>query len=221
MPVLLHKHYLFGSVFALVLCAPVAADNEEAIAHCAKIASVGDRVLCLEAALRQSSGSSQQTAQTERAELPEFDDEVLTTVPEVSTVDSMPAPVADAHKEVPEVTLENAATSTVAASSGAVAGTVEGANSQQPELGAEQVSKRDGSEENDPARIGANIIAHELVLTGRLRLTLDNGQVWRQLDSRSLQLKENSVVLIRAASLGSFLLEKLPGSRSIRVKRID
>lgn len=56
---------------------------------------------------------------------------------------------------------------------------------------------------------------------GKLQIVLDNGQVWRQLDSSRLQLSKNSEVRIRAASLGSFLLEKLPDSRSIRVKRIN
>lgn len=56
---------------------------------------------------------------------------------------------------------------------------------------------------------------------GKLQIVLDNGQVWRQLDGSGLQLPKNSVVRIRSASLGSFLLEKLPKSRSIRVKRIN
>lgn len=55
----------------------------------------------------------------------------------------------------------------------------------------------------------------------KLIVTLDNGQIWRQLDSKTLQLKSGEAVIIRKASLGSFLLEKATGSRSIRVKRIS
>ncbi len=55
----------------------------------------------------------------------------------------------------------------------------------------------------------------------KMIVTLDNGQVWRQLDSKTLYLKTGEVVIIRKASFGSFLLEKKSGSRSIRMKRIS
>ena len=55
----------------------------------------------------------------------------------------------------------------------------------------------------------------------KLIVTLDNGQVWRQLDNKRLHLESGDAVIVRKASFGSFLLEKQTGSRSIRVKRID
>ena len=55
----------------------------------------------------------------------------------------------------------------------------------------------------------------------KLTVTLDNGQVWRQLDNRPMHLKTGEAVVVREASLGSFLLEKQSGSRSIRVKRAN
>ena len=55
----------------------------------------------------------------------------------------------------------------------------------------------------------------------KLIVTLDNGQVWRQLDNKTLHLKSGDVVIVRKASLSSFLLEKESGSRSIRVKRVN
>ena len=55
----------------------------------------------------------------------------------------------------------------------------------------------------------------------KLTLSLDNGQVWRQLDSRPLSLKIGEAVIVRKASLGSFLMEKQSGSRRIRVKRVN
>ena len=57
--------------------------------------------------------------------------------------------------------------------------------------------------------------------TRKLTVTLDNGQIWRQLDSQSLHLKSGETVIIRKASLGSFFMEKKSGSRSIRVKRAN
>lgn len=50
---------------------------------------------------------------------------------------------------------------------------------------------------------------------------LDNGQTWRQLDNKSLHLESGDAVVVREASLGSYLLEKKSGSRSIRVRRLD
>lgn len=55
----------------------------------------------------------------------------------------------------------------------------------------------------------------------KMIVTLDNGQTWRQLDSKTLLLKDGDIVIIRKASFGSFLLEKKSGSRSIRMKRIS
>jgi len=55
----------------------------------------------------------------------------------------------------------------------------------------------------------------------KLTITLDNGQVWRQLDNDPLPLRKGETVVIRSAKLGSFLLRKESGSGSIRVNRLD
>lgn len=55
----------------------------------------------------------------------------------------------------------------------------------------------------------------------KLTMVLDNGQIWRQLDNQPLRLKRGEAVIVRKASLGSFLMEKKSGSRSIRVKRVN
>jgi len=55
----------------------------------------------------------------------------------------------------------------------------------------------------------------------KLTVTLDNGQIWRQLDDQRMSLKGGETVIIRKASLGSYLMEKQSGSRSIRVKRVN
>ena len=56
--------------------------------------------------------------------------------------------------------------------------------------------------------------------TGKPIITLDNGHIWQQLDSENLRLSENDSVVIRRASLGSYLLKKAGSKRSMRVKRI-
>lgn len=55
----------------------------------------------------------------------------------------------------------------------------------------------------------------------RLTVLLDNGQIWRQIGSERLALTTGDAVIVRKASLSSYLLEKQSGSRSIRVKRAN
>lgn len=52
-------------------------------------------------------------------------------------------------------------------------------------------------------------------------ITLDNGQVWKQVDSSSLRLRVGDAVEIERASLGSFMLKKQGSKRSMRVSRED
>jgi hypothetical protein len=56
---------------------------------------------------------------------------------------------------------------------------------------------------------------------GRVLITLDNGQVWKQVDSSSLRLRVGDAVDIERASLGSFMLRKKGSKRSMRVARED
>ncbi|MCH9695338.1 MAG: hypothetical protein K0U72_12580 [Gammaproteobacteria bacterium] len=57
--------------------------------------------------------------------------------------------------------------------------------------------------------------------TRKLTVTLDNGQVWRQLDSQPMRLESGEAVVVRKASLGSYQMEKKSGGRRIRVKRAN
>lgn len=54
---------------------------------------------------------------------------------------------------------------------------------------------------------------------GKLVLSLDNGQVWVQIDSSTSRIRSGDVVRIRRAALGSYLLTGADGKRSIRVRR--
>jgi len=61
MPVSKYEYHVYAGLFVLVSGLPAYADNEDVIARCARIASVGDRILCLEDALRQSSSELAQS----------------------------------------------------------------------------------------------------------------------------------------------------------------
>ena len=54
---------------------------------------------------------------------------------------------------------------------------------------------------------------------GKLVLMLDNGQVWSQIDTTTLDVKNGDEVRIRRASLGSYLLTPADSNRAIRVRR--
>ena len=55
----------------------------------------------------------------------------------------------------------------------------------------------------------------------KLTITLENGQVWRQVDSKTIRLGVGDAVVLRSKSLGSFMLSKEGSNRSIRVKRLN
>jgi hypothetical protein len=55
----------------------------------------------------------------------------------------------------------------------------------------------------------------------KVLITLDNGQVWKQVDTSSLRLRVGDAIDIERASLGSFMLRKQGSKRSMRVSRED
>ena len=54
---------------------------------------------------------------------------------------------------------------------------------------------------------------------GKIVVTLDNGQTWRQSDSTDLRLRTGDEIRIRRALLGSYMMQKVGSKRSMRVKR--
>jgi hypothetical protein len=61
-----------------------------------------------------------------------------------------------------------------------------------------------------------------MTATGRLLLTLENGQQWVQVESSSRQrFFEGDSITIRKASLGSFLASGPKSGTGVRVRRID
>jgi quercetin dioxygenase-like cupin family protein len=54
---------------------------------------------------------------------------------------------------------------------------------------------------------------------GKLKFTFDNGQVWKQSDSASINIKEGDVVYIERGAIGSFWLSQDSIKKRIRVKR--
>lgn len=63
----------------------------------------------------------------------------------------------------------------------------------------------------------ANVMADPY---GKLTVTLNNGQVWKQSDSTRIKLDSGDTVTVERAALGSFMLSKEGQNKRIRVKRV-
>ena len=55
---------------------------------------------------------------------------------------------------------------------------------------------------------------------GKLKVSLDNGQVWKQKESKRIRLKKGDKITIRRGAFGSFNLQKEGQGRVIKVKRL-
>lgn len=101
MPLPKNKNIARGALLVFAFAAPAHADNEDAIARCARIAAVGDRILCLENALRQSSHEAESPVVKAT---PPNETTSIEVAPVIKTVASE-APLANAEDVPP--TIEN------------------------------------------------------------------------------------------------------------------
>ena len=69
-------------------------------------------------------------------------------------------------------------------------------------------------------QIQATINKIEKTPYGKLVITLDNQQVWRQTDSTRLNLRKNNVIIIERGAFGSFFISKENANKRIRAKRM-
>ena len=67
--------------------------------------------------------------------------------------------------------------------------------------------------------LGATISKLQRYSYDKVLITLDNGQVWKQIDGSSLRLRVGDAIEIERASLGSFMLKKQGSKRTMRVSR--
>ncbi|MBB5210060.1 hypothetical protein [Microbulbifer hydrolyticus] len=75
--------------------------------------------------------------------------------------------------------------------------------------------------EEAPDSITATIIDAKEGAYGKFTFTLDNGQIWRQVDSSSRAIwRGGEQVTVERGALGSFLMRKTTGGRTLRVKRV-
>ncbi|GAA5194672.1 hypothetical protein [Ferrimonas gelatinilytica] len=72
-----------------------------------------------------------------------------------------------------------------------------------------------------PDQLTGQVSAIQTDPYGKWTLTLENGQRWRQTESKRLRVKIGESVIIRKGALGSFSLSREGSNNSTRVKRIQ
>ena len=83
----------------------------------------------------------------------------------------------------------------------------------------ESVQEATGTKEIDQIKVLVSKVRSSA--SGKAIITLDNGQVWMQIDNTRLRLSGYDQVIIRRASLGSYMLNKVGSKTRMRVKRIS
>jgi hypothetical protein len=195
------------------------AENEEVIARCAKIPSVGDRILCLEDALRGSAqaGETALDADAVAEENPTPDSAVaaaavVVTVKNVDVAEEVT--IAAGQSEPPDVAPAPQADETMPAAAAAV--------SAADALEAQQFGLSEVQKNPEPLdSINVVVVSVDSNAYGKLIFTTESGQVWRQTDQgrppRYRQIPFGAE--IRQGAAGSFFIKPLSGGASIRVKR--
>jgi hypothetical protein len=198
----------------LLAAAAAYGGNDDEIARCARIASTGDRILCLEEAVRRASDRKDEapskTGPEETAEARRHDRED-SSADAANTDETTDKGEADGPAAgVPAAALP------VARSGGNAAALPPPAAVADERFGLENTEKYAGL----PDSIEVVIVAAEENVYGKLVYTTQDGQVWRQSDQRSLRAPELPFdAEIRRAAAGSFFLKPLSGGIAVRVQR--
>lgn len=217
MPGIKPSHVL-GLAILLPVPAFAAAEPDDAIAACARLSSTGDRILCLEDALRRLSPAAA------AASVPETGNETLATESTArSPVTKIDTATAAAVLTTDSMAGDNTAIANLPTTPETPSATQPA--DPEPELGTEQIARLNGVEE-EQVRISASIVEHTLVGTGRLRLTLDNGQVWQQTGddddrvARRIRGDADIAVEMWQSRSGGYRMHLLEVDRTLRVRRV-
>jgi hypothetical protein len=177
------------------------AGTGDAIRQCASLDDKDARIACLEDALRRADDAGDT--------MPQAAD------PVPGTPESQPAPQGTRTQPRQE------AVTVSAPENAAGTGTSQSADS----LGAEQVINRDRRDDEDD-QLEATVVAFDFVRYQRLRVQLDNGQVWRQVDgdrvdvTRELHADSKFDVELWKTGLGGYRMRIVALDRTLRVQRL-
>lgn len=75
-------------------------------------------------------------------------------------------------------------------------------------------------DKSEPLKVEAKVAAYSTMRDGKRIITLDNGHVWQETESKPMVIiKKDMAVIVREAALGTFMLV-INGKVAIRVKRV-
>ncbi len=190
MTVIADKNTVFGVLIILLLAHNALAEGEDVIARCAQIASVGDRILCLENALRPAAGDFRES---------DIPGAVEPVAPEnTATIDDTGVDTIDAEAQV---------TSDVVTSAG---------NDETEQLGLGKPRKNPDPQNS----IDVIVVAVSKSAYGKLVFTTGSGQVWQQTDHGTPRYRQIPFeATIRQGASGSHFIQPQKGGVAVRVKR--
>jgi hypothetical protein len=147
-----------------------------------------------------------------------YDKALMEAAPAASTMSVAPAPAVRAAPAPAPAPAASPAPAVVAAAPAAPAAA--------PALGDESLkrSQKQRKESDGPTSLEAKVTAAREVRQATYRVTLDNGQVWQQMDMSTLfQVGVGDVVRIEKGALGGFRMARVSNGRSgwVRVNRVE
>ncbi len=215
MPVSQNKNYTYGALFILVCGLPAHADNENAIARCARIATVGDRILCLEDALRQTSSEIGES-QLQAGVLPASAKQTKTSPPSESEgresyLEADVLPTSEKQSVTSSPPEADAPPSTVEATP---------VLTDDASLTNENFGLKEQRPPTEVNTIQVTVTSVRKNLSNKFIFETEDGQVWLQTDQRKVRYGNTPFKAeIRPASMGSFFLKPDSGGVSVRVRR--
>jgi hypothetical protein len=185
----------------MLLAGNNAIAQQAVIEHCKQTSSDADRIACLEAALL---GKSFESAPAAQIDPPSMDIE---------------AGPADVPVDPAKATQATGTAAIIAASADA---TPQG-------IGADQVIARNETREEQLKKLekaeGLAVAAYAVVPFEKLQVTLENGQVWRQIKGDTqkfrVDLERNQTVDIEESAISGYKLRFNEMGRTIRVERVQ
>lgn len=198
-------------VFALHATDTVAADD--IVEQCARTASSGERIQCLEDAIRRLQG-------VPVAEVAEVVEDAAAAEPEPA------APAAERVRKTAEEVLVPLAEAAPAPVEPIETPAPAAADGGIDELGLEQVEARNTRQRDPEERITAEVVEFDFVGRQKLRVRLSNGQIWKQTNAdrpnhyRALRNKEGFSVELWETGLGGYRMYIVDIGRTVRVERL-
>lgn len=204
------RHLQAGGL--LVLAGSVClASVDETISDCALLESKDARIACLEHALRR---------------LDDGGDVASTAEAVVSETPQEPAPVDPAPVEEPPPPVEAVKAADAPPASAPEPGPADKADPPVAQLGSEQVEAHHRSKAEVATVLRATVVDFDFFGYRRLRVQLDNGQIWRQIDGdrtsveRELRNETSFDVELWGTGLGGYRMRIAELDRTLRVERL-